>query len=450
MFLSKYSSLVTIENKHYFLNTYNSALIELDDAVFERIKAAKTDGKIKFSAEELDLLASEGFLVDENEELQRELLVKFKYHRSKYVNGSKLKIDIGITDRCNFACPYCFENGHKNTGRFGVGKFTYTELYGELRNYILTHINSDTKDVEIVWYGGEPSLEYDFICFTNEKLIADAASRGFQYSNIIITNGYELDVSHIEKLKNQHIKYIQITLDGLQKTHDSRRNTFPKTNAFETIVNNIELLLESSLEVVIRINIDALNCHEIDELLDFLAGRFDKKRIEGLLFVSFGRVFGSVNSLTFIEYEEIYHQLYLKAAKLGFISPNFDNSEVSAFCGAETMNNSLVVDFKGNIYKCWNDIFDESSSVGNIIGLTATNARNKATELLYMEHLSLDNVNAGKCLSCEYIKYCGGLCPYNRKMLMEEKEKNIYENQVCKDIVRRRLETHIEAYLNQS
>lgn len=451
MFISKYTCVLKIKEKRYLINTYNSSLIELDEPAYCRINQVnKSKDDRLLSKEEKELLVSEGFLVDTDEELQREYLVRMKYHSSKYKTAQTLKIDIGITDKCNFSCLYCFENGNKNTGRFTVEKYTYAELLSEIRNYIICHINSNVKNVQIVWYGGEPSLEYEFICLANRKIIEDSYKHGFHYSNIIITNGYSIDTRYVNALENQNLEYVQITLDGLQKTHDSRRNTIPRSNSFETIIENIDILLQSNIEVVIRVNVDASNQNEIIDLLDYLSFRFNKA-IGQLLFISFGRVFGSETSLTHMEFEIVFHDLYLKAVALGFIEPQFEDSEVGAFCGAESMNDDLVVDFKGNIYKCWNDIFDQTLSVGNFyVNNSVTDCeRELATEMMYMEELSLDNINAGQCLECEFIKYCGGLCPYNRKLLQEGTEENIYENHVCKEIVRRRIETHVEAYLNK-
>lgn len=451
MILTKYACILTIGNKRYLFNTFNSALLELDDMSYAKItQVHSSNPELIFTAEEKVLLSSEGFLVEECEERYRELSVKMNYHSSKYRPASKLKIDVGITDRCNFACPYCFEKGNKNTGKFPFNKFTHAELLSEVRKYILEHQKVGTTEIEIVWYGGEPSLEFDFICLANNILLRDASEYGLRYGNIIVTNGYNVSAEHVEHLKTQNVKYIQITLDGLKDTHNSRRNTIPRTDSFETILSNVDLLLKNKIEVVIRINVDSSNCDEARKLLDFLSTRFGKDVIGRLLFISFGRVFGSKTSLDHIAYEEIYHDLYLHASHLGFIEPEFEANEVGAFCNAETMSDSLVIDFLGNKYKCWNDIFDRSLSVGNIFSVNSGMAEDSEvnTELLYMEKLSLDNFNSGRCLSCEFIKYCGGLCPYNRKLVLGGEEDNILSCDLCKKIVKRRIETHVEAYLS--
>ena len=451
MIISKYTCIVPIGNTQYFLNTFNSALIELDGETFQKITAVMGGEDVDevFSAQEKGLLCSEGFLIEPEEDLRRILAVKMGYHFSKYKSTTVLKIDIGVTDKCNFVCPYCFENGNKNSDNFPMGKYTQTEFFSEIRSYISDCAKSGTKEVQVVWYGGEPSLELEFICFANKKLLQDSLKYGFKYSNIIITNGYALEEKFIKVLETQNVSYVQITLDGLKDTHNSRRNTLPKADSFNAILKNIDLLIAKSMEVVIRINIDSTNYTEIPQLLFFLHSRFGSDVVGRLLFVSFGRVFGSVSSLGHFDYESVYHDVYTTAAKLGLISPNFEETEVGAFCGAETSNSDIVVDFKGNIYKCWNDIFDEPLSVGNIYHDKGVDNIDKKTrtEMFYLEELSLDNINGGECLTCEFIKYCGGLCPYNRKLIVEGKEENIFHTQKCKDIVRKRISTHIEAYL---
>ena len=52
-----------------------------------------------------------------------------------------------------------------------------------------------------------------------------------------------------------------------------------------------------------------------------------------------------------------------------------------------------------------------------------------------------------KIVYLAFIKYCGGLCPYNRKLILNGMDTDIYINDVCKDIVKYRIETFIEGYL---
>lgn len=451
MNITKYSCLITIKGQNYLFNTFNSSLIEIDHDSIKKINNNEHQDILPLlSSDEQTLLMSEGFLTGPDDDICKERSLRMGYHQSKYSPASKIKLDIGVTDKCNFACPYCFEKGNKSATLPKDNHFTHAELLYEIGKYIAEHAQKGTTDIEIVWYGGEPTLELDFICFANDKLSQDAIRCGLKYSNILVTNGYKLDINHIQKLQKQNVKYIQVTIDGLKETHNKRRSPSPDVDSFEIILSNIDNLLSHSIETVIRINIDSTNYSEAHELLDYLSRRYPKNVIGRLLFVNFGRVFGSNTSFSHLEYEEIYHDLFLHAVELGFIEPEFEAHDVGAFCNAETESNSIVIDFMGYQYKCWNNIFDRPMAIGNIFSNKSPISDNsQSTRLLYMEGLSLDTINDGQCLSCELLKYCGGLCPYNRKLILERKEENIYGNKLCKQIVKQRIATYIEAYLDK-
>ena len=448
MKISKYSCIVDIQGVKYFLNTYNSALIQLDDDVCSMLSESGKEFEIeKLDESQKSLLIEEGFLVDDDEDRIREEIIKMGYHSSKYMPSKAIKIDIGITNKCNFACAYCFENGNRNCFNQTPGINEDIELFSEVRNYILENVRKGVREFKVVWYGGEPSLKLDFITHFNKKIIDDSNSYGFDYSNIIVTNGYSIEKDYIEKLQNQNVEYVQVTLDGPKNLHNERRNTNPKTDSYGIIMNNIGILLEHGIQVVIRINIDKTNISGIEQLLDDLSRNIKTEYLGSLLFVTFGRVFGSQNSFTNNEYETLLKNIYIKASKLHLIIPSFEVSDVKAFCSAETANENLVIDFAGNRYKCWNDIFNTNYAIENILNRDEDTRDSNDTELFYMETLSLDNVNNGKCLECELIKYCGGLCPYSRRLIYEGKEENIYLNNKCKEVIKDRISTYIESYL---
>ena len=65
----------------------------------------------------------------------------------------------------------------------------------------------------------------------------------------------------------------------------------------------------------------------------------------------------------------------------------------------------------------------------------------------YINEFGINNVNNNKCLKCSYIRYCRGLCPHTRKMILLGMDDNLYENEQCKLLVKQRIETSLKAYL---
>jgi len=322
------------------------------------------------------------------------------------------------------------------------------DLKNNLLCYIENVIGAGTKELELVWYGGEPLLELQRINDLNKAIISRCSEADVKYSNILVTNGYGLDEETVPMLENQNIKYVQVTFDGTEHVHNKRRTTVTCENTFLKQFEGILLLLDKDLEVVIRINVDKENVQDLSNLLKYISENVENKHIGRNLFVDFGRVFGSENSLSFEKYESAYSSLFLEAVELGLICPSVAITDLKAFCSAETDGMNLVLDHAGNIYKCWNELYHTEATVGHISDAISSNlSKDNAVFQQYFYTLSLENVNKGKCLNCVYIKLCGGFCPYTRKMILTDREENIYENDLCKQLVRTRLETYITSYL---
>lgn len=86
---------------------------------------------------------------------------------------------------------------------------------------------------------------------------------------------------------------------------------------------------------------------------------------------------------------------------------------------------------------------DENFKIGTIQERLNNNCDpydNSDITLDFVENMSLMNVNNSKCFSCKYIKYCQGLCPRIRKNIIENIDRNIYKNNECKKIIKKRIQ----------
>ena len=82
----------------------------------------------------------------------------------------------------------------------------------------------------------------------------------------MITNGYLLDRTTAAELSRLSPSWtVQITLDGPQDVHGSRRRLHDGGRTYERIVQNIRSLDPDVFTVKIRINVDRNNLGEIDE-----------------------------------------------------------------------------------------------------------------------------------------------------------------------------------------
>lgn len=77
--------------------------------------------------------------------------------------------------------------------------------------------------------------------------------------------------------------------------------------------------------------------------------------------------------------------------------------------------NSFVVDPDGYLYKCWNEVGNIKSAVGNIKedSFDITGYKNGGW-------LKRNPLNAAKCKDCTILPVCMGGCPYNDVALKQE------------------------------
>ncbi|BBE30353.1 radical SAM/SPASM domain Clo7bot peptide maturase [Tepiditoga spiralis] len=447
MFLTKNKAFFYLKNNYYILNTENGALIKLDKNSYEHLKNKNIK---KLSNEEVNILRKNGFIIDKNEYNNFYFNNRNNYLISKHLKSDSLKIDIAVTNKCNFSCTYCFEKENLNN-YINVNEKTKNEFRKNLSDYINNKIkNNNLKKITIVWYGGEPTLEYDFINKINKEYYELGKEKDIEFNNIIISNGYLINDKFISELKKYNTSYIQITLDGEKDMHNHRRKLKSNKGTYNQILNNIEKLISNKIETVIRINIDKENFKQVNNLIDTINKKFSKF-VGKYLFIDLSRVFGSEYSYTNYEFKDIKNNFTHKLFKYKFLEPIISNNGVNAFCSAECDNDDLVIDIFGNVYKCWNYVYEKDKAYTTLKEIIDNDfkiiSRNK-NRLDYVEKASLLTVNEGECLSCEFLRYCKGLCPDQRKRMIEGYEENIYKNDKCKEIVYSYIESNIKEILS--
>ena len=442
--ITHYSDIFTIGSRKVLFNLSNGAIIELDEeSIGKYYSLEKNDIQNVFSEEELKILSENGFLIDDSMIKSR---IKLSYHKSKYSDQQCLKLDIAVTDQCNFVCPYCFEGTRKKNDNTAININTLNNFTGYIIEYIKKKISEETKFIEIVWYGGEPLLEKDTIIKCGQEIDSIAYDYGIKSVHKIITNGYLLDDEFLSILKKINIQFVQITLDGHKEIHNRSRNMIKKTDTYSIIMKNIRTALLKEIEVVIRINVDRKNYIYIPELFDEIKQELPNRYWGKTLFVDIARVFGSSTSFSLLEFEKVTRDLIVQATRLGLMTAKSAIGSLVAFCNAECSNSSLVVDLYGNTYKCWNYIFDEAHRTGNIIDYLNNTREVSSEEVDYVENLSLDCVNEGKCFDCKYINYCMGMCPYIRDRIRRGMYGNKFYKGTCVEIIRERIKTALTAY----
>lgn len=308
--------------------------------------------------------------------------------KRSYDNAAVLTVEICPTLACNFRCPYCFEE-HLNMKMDDVtAKATLS--------FIENHITPETKVLNIHWFGGEPTLEHTRVIELSRSLIALSKKHNVAYQAKMTTNGYLIDNKRIQDYKEAHIAYMNITLDGSEKTHNSRRKLINGNPTYERILNNIELLSKAGIGVYVRVNVDKTNYDEFEEV---------KQKVAHLPKV--------------VVYSELIqdaaHHTQEEKAKHLHNSPKetdvrrYEGKDASlqaqlqknVGCSAQS-NASWLILPDGTLSYCGMDLTNPTTHFGSVF-----NTSTKPPSNLYSNDFILET----DCKTCAYLPLCMGGCP---------------------------------------
>jgi radical SAM/SPASM domain protein of ACGX system len=167
-----------------------------------------------------------------------------------------------LTARCQEHCRHCYMHDSP----------TYdSEVKNELSTSECMRILDDFSDMtrsmgvgaRINFSGGDPLLRKDMFTLARE-----ASSRGFMVG--ILGNPHLLTLETARRLLDSGVSRYQISIDGLERTHDSLRG---RAGAFRDALRAIKVLDQAGLPSVVMFTVSRLNAAELVPVIELSARR---------------------------------------------------------------------------------------------------------------------------------------------------------------------------------
>ncbi|MBU5616156.1 radical SAM protein [Psychrobacter sp. TAE2020] len=151
------------------------------------------------------------------------------------VNNSAKTLIIELTEQCNLRCTYCvFDDSYPQERSHSSTKINHCLAKNQINNFF----ERAREDAYIIFYGGEPLLEFkEIVELTSyaKSLFKDRVKFSFT------TNGMALTQDKLDFLiENDFL--ITVSLDGYQKNHDSKRITINGHPSWGKIMDNLQFL----------------------------------------------------------------------------------------------------------------------------------------------------------------------------------------------------------------
>ena len=379
-------------------------------------------------------LVANGFVIDETTDELEEL------KRLNYTCDEKtLHLTIVPTLDCNFACPYCYQNG--------LHEHYY--MSEKVRNLTLDFIKNICEEypietVQLTWFGGEPTLSLEFI----ERFMADLTNLSrstvkFKTTTSIVTNGYLLTPEVFQRLYRSYVRIFQITLDGAEYNHDSFRVLKTGQKTFHTIYKNLLDIKKMDkgydFLIQVRANFFKDNLKSMEELADAFCEDFANEERFTISFrpiLDFNGDFEK-DVATKIEARQLeaYMLNYLQKKN---ISINEDNPmftllpmPVARWCKAgEKLR--YVINYDGHIYRCDSALISSKYSIGKL----ESNGKvliDKEQEMKWNSSPFIDV--SSTCLKCKRLPICMGGCA--KEILDYKKKPCHWTDSYIKDVMKK-------------
>jgi uncharacterized protein len=407
MYYSKYNILSKIKDSenHFIVNLLSGHADILSPAEAEEIIDLKENG-FK-DTKNLSELKDKGYFIDSAEEqnIYKKSYLEFLDSR----DDDEIQIFFVPNYSCNFACSYCYQDGYE----FPKSELN-TEIIDSFFEYITTEFAGRKKYITI--FGGELLLNTGKQKETISYLIKKTNELGIDIA--FVTNGYYLE-EYVELISKARVREIQVTLDGTESVHNSRRALKGGTGTFNKIVNGIDACLQKEITINLRVVVDKDNIGNLPYLAQFAIKKgwtenpYFKTQIGRNYELhhcqsSPDRLFSRVSL-----YEEIYKLTKQFPEIQKFYKPAFsvskflwENEELPKplFDSCPACKTEWAFDYTGNIYSCTATVGKIDESLGTFYPETKLNKE------LIEEWQSRDVTEISECKNCSLQLACGGGC----------------------------------------
>ncbi|MFO7370019.1 MAG: radical SAM protein [Bacteroidales bacterium] len=355
-----------------------------------------------------------GYVVDPDEEQKRFRLRYLDFLDSR--DTDEIQLFYAPTYACNFACSYCYQEGYPKHN-----KENSAAVANAFFSYVNAHFAGKKKYVTL--FGGEPLLAGDSNRHFLEHFISRCNENGLELA--VVTNGYYLE-TFVPLLATAAIREVQVTLDGSEEIHNSRRSLKGGQGTFSNITAGIDAALKSGIPVNLRVVLDRDNMNTLPELADFAISRGWTSH------PGFKTQLGRNYELHYCQSQqsklysriEMYQDLFKLIGEhpeiLSFHKPAFsvsrflfENDELPdpLFDSCPGCKTEWAFDYTGRIYSCTATVGKPEEELGTFWPHITLNKRQ--VELWQQR----DVLSISACTSCNLRLLCGGGCAsvaYNR------------------------------------
>lgn len=392
---SIFTSTIVVERKHTLLfNSLSNKFVVVRNNVINDIKSIPIDQLASDFPSLYEQNVKAGIVVEDSVD---ELSILHKQIDKTDNNNSEFILHVNPTLDCNFNCWYCYES-HVHHSKMNDDMVDATKLFIDS---VLKR--PQIKSFSLGFFWGEPLFHFNKVSKEIIKHTADECLKSNVIFQVNFTSNGALITEDIVKFLSQYPCGFQITLDGGKPYHDKTRFGKNGVGSFDTIVKNIKLLLQTGINVIVRINYTAANIDSVLTVFDSFKNISEAEKKFARF--DFQRVWQDRNDNVFDDTEKKITWIRNIFRDAGFaVITNYILQGVVQSCYGDKINH-LLVNYNGDVYGCTARDFNKENRIGYI----------DLSGVVYFDKQKLEIRNNSKlskaiCKSCRIAPLCCGGC----------------------------------------
>lgn len=322
-----------------------------------------------------------------------------------------------LTEKCNFACDYCFIERHMDQAKTHV---MTKEIALKALDFYVAQIRKDPDQFEdeknILFYGGEPLSNYEVLKFTAQKIQEYIANGKLpKKTNVsMVTNGAFITEEIARELKSLNVSF-SISLDGATAQANACRKYHNGKPAYDDIINGLENAKAAGCECGLSVTLSQEALKEGNLLFDMI----DKYQIRSIGFnILLTDSVYSVPEQYFVDVSQFIVDAFKIFREKGVYEDRIMR-KVKAFvehrlhfqdCAAEG-GNQLVIAPDGEVGLCHGYLSTRETFVTNV----DNHDFDMTQDQVFLDWNKRTPFNMPQCQDCMALGVCGGGCALNAK-----------------------------------
>ncbi|WP_251620325.1 radical SAM/SPASM domain-containing protein [Odoribacter lunatus] len=319
---------------------------------------------------------------------------------------------IVVTENCNFNCKYCFiSNAVQHAGETKV--MTNEVARQTVKLLQKTYERQQTSyDKTITFYGGEPLLNFDVICFFMDEVnrIKEKYYWPSDMKYALITNGFLLTKDILKALQGYGIT-LSISYDVDKESHAQRIDK-NGNNSYEVVREKIGLCHEMGIPFSLSITISEVLLSRKNEVLTEILKLSPATIVFNLLIPNTQRL---KNEHYYEDATDFMIQAFIRLRGIGLYEDRimrkvraFSENKMHLYDCCAGGGNQYVITPDGKIGICHGYLNNRKYFSSSIYDVDF----DFRTQVDYLYWKKRTPLLMKQCQECECLSICGGGCPY--------------------------------------